>query len=130
MRQGILANKDMTREALIAKAHLKSPTWPEEELCPWADSKLRVSPNLAELQFGQLGGTSIWEDLANITCPVLLITADPDKGSIVTPETALKAMQIASTLKVVRIHGAGHNIRREGFMAYMQAVQEFLASIA
>jgi N-formylmaleamate deformylase len=130
MRQGILANKDMTREALIAKAHLKSPTWSEEELGPWADSKLRVSPNLAELQFGQLGGTSIWEDLAKITCPVLLITADPDKGSIVTPETALKAMQIASTLKVVRIHGAGHNIRREGFMAYMQAVQEFLASIA
>jgi pimeloyl-ACP methyl ester carboxylesterase len=130
MRQGILANRSMTREALIARAHQQSPAWSEDELGPWADSKLRVSPNLAELQFGQPSATSIWEDLAKITCPVLLITADPDKGAIVTPETAQKAAQAAPTLKVVRIQGAGHNIRREGFAAYMQAVRNFLTSIA
>ncbi len=130
MRQGILANRGMTREALIAKAHQQSPAWSEDELGPWADSKLRVSPNLAELQFGQPSATSIWEDLAKITCSVLLITADPDKGAIVTPETAQKAAQVAPTLKVVRIQGAGHNIRREGFAAYMQAVRDFLTSIA
>ncbi|HEY3341802.1 MAG TPA: alpha/beta hydrolase, partial [Anaerolineae bacterium] len=130
MRQGILANRGMTREALIAKAHQQSPAWSEEELGPWADSKLRVSPNLAELQFGQSGGDSIWENLSKITCPVLLITADPDKGSIVTSESAQKAAQTAPTLKVVRIRGAGHNIRREAYAAYMQAVREFIASLA
>jgi pimeloyl-ACP methyl ester carboxylesterase len=129
MREGIMANRGMTREALIAKAHQQSPLWSEEELGPWADSKLRVSPNLAELRFGQPGAATLWEDLAKITCPVLLITADPDKGAIVTPETAQKAAQIASSLTVVRIPGAGHNIRREGFAAYMQAVRTFLASI-
>ena len=130
MREGILANRSMTREALIAKAHQQSPAWSDEELGPWADSKLHVSPNITGLRFGQPGGTTIWEDLAKITCPVLLITADPEKGAIVTPEMAQKAAQVLPSLKVVRIGGAGHNIRREGFTAYMQAVREFLATLA
>jgi pimeloyl-ACP methyl ester carboxylesterase len=130
MRQGIMANRAMTREALIAQAHQQSPLWSDDELGPWADSKLRVSPNLAALQFGQPGATNLWDDLAQLTCPVLLITADADKGAIVTPEIAQKAARIAPTLQVVHIQGAGHNIRREGFTPYMQAVRAFLASVA
>ena len=128
MRQSMMAYKSMSREALMAMCRQQSPAWGEEELSPWADAKLRVSLNLVDAVNQKSTAVSIWEALPKITCPVLLITADPDKGAIVTPEIAQKAAQAAPSLRVVHIQGAGHNIRRERFEAYMQVVREFLTA--
>lgn len=68
------------------------------------------------------------ELLPRITCPVLLITADPELGAIVTPEVAAEAQRLLPSLWVVRLRGAGHNIRREQFQGYLQAVQAFLSA--
>ena len=46
LRQGIIELKRKTREELIAHARSGSPTWPEAELGPWADAKLRFSFNI------------------------------------------------------------------------------------
>ncbi|MGH2460945.1 MAG: alpha/beta fold hydrolase [Chloroflexota bacterium] len=126
MRKNAAERKAMTREALIALGRQQSPTWAEEELGPWADAKLRVSLAFS----GGLRGPErqAWQDsLRKISCPVLLITADPEKGSIVTPETAQEAARLLPSLKVVRLRGAGHNIRREQFDGYLAAVRAFLA---
>ena len=61
-----------------------------------------------------------------ISQPTLLVTADPDKA-IVTPEIAQQAVAMNDKIQWVRIEGAGHNIRREQFEAFIQAVGEFLA---
>ena len=129
MRQSILENKAMSRDALIKMIHERSPSWSEDELGPWADSKLQVSLNFAD-RMGKhpISGTP-WDDLVKITCPGLLITADPEKGAIITPEIAQKAASLLPSLTVVRISGAGHNIRREAFGPYMAAVKEFLARV-
>ncbi len=119
----------MTREELVEMIHQQSPTWPEDELGPWADSKLQVSLNFVEAMRKRPMPAAPWDDLAKINCPVLLITADPEKGAIITPEAAEKARKALPSLVVVRIPGAGHNIRREAFGPYMNAVKEFLKGV-
>ena len=125
-RKENLEHKAMTRQALMALKNQQSPIWPADELGPWADSKQRVSLAFMDaIQNCQPIG-SPWELLAKIACPVLLITADPAKGAIVTPGAAQKAAGMLPSLEVAQIPGAGHNIRRENFPAYMKAVMEFL----
>ncbi len=117
--------KRKTREELIAHARAESPTWPEAEHGPWADSKLRLSFNV--LRRGKMTPID-WPALIRcITCPTLLITADTDKGAIVPPEAAAMFQTLVPQAKVVHIPGAGHSIRREQFARYMEVVKAFLA---
>jgi len=68
------------------------------------------------------------EQLRRVRVPLLLITSDPDRGGIVTPEAAQEAQRLLPSLKVVRLQGAGHNIRREQFDGFVACVREFLAA--
>ena len=127
MRQSAAERKAMTREEIIAAGMKECPSWADEEFGPWANSKQRVSLNL-------FGGTLVssdqqpWEDgFKRITCPTLLITADPAKGAIITPAVEQMAARSLPSLKVVNLSGAGHNIRREEFDGFMDAVRAFLA---
>jgi N-formylmaleamate deformylase len=124
-RAEILSRKARTRQDLIASCREDHPTWPEAELGPWADSKLQLSPHVVNRR---LPPPMHWSEVvAKIACPALLITADPQAGSIVTPQIAQEAVEMNANVRVVHISGAGHNIRRELFGPYMQAVVEFLA---
>ena len=126
-RNRILEAKSQTRDALIAYCRAESPTWAEAELGPWADSKQQVRLNVLQLV---TDSRTPWQETARrITRPVLLITADPDAGAIVTPEIAQEAAGLWQTGKVARIDGAGHSIHREQFEPYMQAVTGFLAKV-
>ncbi|MBW2622103.1 MAG: alpha/beta hydrolase [Deltaproteobacteria bacterium] len=113
-------------EEVVQQGRENSPAWSEKELVPWAESKLLFDPAV----FSGLspGGSSYQKVVPHITCPILLITSDPDKGGIVSPETAEHASTLwgkDSLSEWVRIEGAGHNIRREQFEAYMSAVLNF-----
>jgi pimeloyl-ACP methyl ester carboxylesterase len=119
--------KAMSREQLMALGREQSPAWDEVEFGPWADSKQRVSERFLTAPWSPF--REPWQaTLAKITAPTLLVTADPDKGGIVTPEVAAEAARILPKLQVVRLSGAGHNIRREQFTAFVAAVQSFLRS--
>ena len=124
-RAAMAANKDKTVEELIALCRQQHPNWDETELRPWAESKQQVSPHAA----GFAGGArAAWQETARaIRCPGILITADPALGSIVTPEVAAEAVTLWRQGRVVNLPGAGHNIRREQFAPYLQAVRQFLA---
>ena len=127
VRQSLLKYKAMSREELVEMIHLQSPSWQKGELGPWADSKLRFSFNI--LTADEPAAVDWPATVRRITCPALLITADPEKGAIITPDVAQKAVQALPSLRVVRIQGAGHNIRREAFEPYMEAVKNFLAEV-
>lgn len=114
-----------TREEIMAIGRAQSPTWPEEEFGPWADAKLQLRPQA--MAVGSRPRPPWREVFARVRCPLLLLIADNDKGSIVTPENAAEAARINPLVKVVHIPGAGHNIRRENFSAFMEAVRAFLA---
>ncbi|MCX6043905.1 MAG: alpha/beta hydrolase [Chloroflexi bacterium] len=125
MRASIVALKRKLREELIADQRAATPGWSAAELEPWADSKLRLSFNV----INRIGGGNVdWPALVQrITCPVLLITADPARGAIVTKETAIALQALAPQTRVVHIPDAGHRIRRDQCAPDMEAVRAFLA---
>jgi pimeloyl-ACP methyl ester carboxylesterase len=128
MRDNMLAMQKMTRDEIIALGHKQSPLWSDEELGPWADSKLQV--NAAGM--GRYSPRADnWRDLfARVQCPVLIIRADNDKGSMVTPELAAEAARLFPNVEIAHVPGAGHNVRRENYPAFMAAVTEFLLKTA
>jgi pimeloyl-ACP methyl ester carboxylesterase len=125
MRVGIIERKRKTREELIAHAHSQSPTWSEAELGPWADAKLRFSFNV--LIASEPAAVDWPGTVRRIVCPALLITADPALGALVTPESAAALQVLAPQVRIAHIAGAGHSIRREQFVRYMETVRAFLA---
>jgi len=126
MRRDVAERRARGREGIIASGRQQHPDWAEEEFGPWADAKLQVSDKFSGAM--RLPERPDWRELLpKVTCPVLLITADPDRGGIVTPEAAEEAQRLLPSLKVVHIQGAGHNVRREQFDAYLRAVRAFLA---
>jgi N-formylmaleamate deformylase len=124
MRDRITGLKTKTREELIAAQHADTPGWSEDELGPWADSKLRLS--LSVLQRGAAPAVEWPALLRGITCSALLIIGDPTRGAIVS-ETDAEALQaLVPQVRVAQIAAAGHSIRRDQFDRYIQVVREFL----
>ena len=113
-----------TRGEVLEQGHADNPTWSDAELEPWSHAKL--SFNLNALNRDGAGEVDWEEILGNITCPALLLYADPARGGGVTAERAAEMQQLVPQLQAVHIAGAGHNIRREQFAAYMEAVGNFL----
>jgi N-formylmaleamate deformylase len=128
MRERALTCKGKTREELIAGQRAEQPDWSDTELEPWADAKLRFSPNVLSV-FGRDTAAGVdWPVvLRRITCPALLITGDPEHGAIVTDESAAVLEALVPHLQITHIPGAGHSIRRDQFGRYMEVVRGFLA---
>lgn len=123
-RAQIVKQGQMSIEELIALCREQSPSWQEDELAPWALSKQQLSPNVAG---GWETKPKPWTEIASaIVVPTLLITADTEKGGIVTQELAEAAQALNNRIEVVHLPEAGHNIRREAFEAYVEAVRAFL----
>jgi pimeloyl-ACP methyl ester carboxylesterase len=128
IRQTVLDAQANGLEATISRGRAASPTWADEEFEPWAEAKLHVSRPFLDHLVGR-PMTPEWRELvARVTCPVLLITADPERGGIVTPAVADEARQLLPSLQVAHLSGAGHNIRREQFAPFVRTVRAFLAA--
>jgi pimeloyl-ACP methyl ester carboxylesterase len=110
---------------IAAMGRQQSPTWDEIEFGPWARSKQQLSPHA--LGLGARERAHWTEIVPKITCPTLLLTGDPTRGAIVSAETARQVAERNPLVEVVQLEGAGHNIRRERFDGYVEAVTRFLA---
>jgi pimeloyl-ACP methyl ester carboxylesterase len=131
MRDGFMALKRKTRDELLAGKRAQEPGWSDEELRYWADAKQRFSPDVLKvLNRDNPLGVDWQAILPRISCPALLITADPDLGAIVTEGSAASLRALVPQLDVVRIPEAGHSIRRDQFERYMAVVRRFLAAHA
>jgi pimeloyl-ACP methyl ester carboxylesterase len=119
--------KHKTRAELIAQQRAATPGWSEAELEPWADAKLRVSPNVLDIFDGRTATSIDWTALLpRITCPALLITGDPVRGAIVTEHAAHALQTLVPQLHVAHIADAGHSIRRDQLDQYQEVVRAFL----
>jgi pimeloyl-ACP methyl ester carboxylesterase len=122
--------KRKSREQLIADARQKNPDWPEAELGPWADAKLRFSPNVFMIFHPRTRAMRDWPAvLRGIACPALVITADPERGAVLKADGLAALQSLAPSAQVAHVPGAGHNIRREQFARYLDAVRGFLSNL-
>jgi N-formylmaleamate deformylase len=117
----------LSLEEVIEQNRAEHPTWPEDVLRTWCAAKKQLDLHFFEILRDNLMG---WQEIVQaITCPTLLIIADPDKGGITTLETAQAAAEINSLISVVHIPNVGHHIRFANYDAYMDAVRKFLRGI-
>ena len=109
----------------IARCRANEPDWPDDELEPWAVSKAQLNPHLFDLPFQE--PTPLTDALAEITCPVLLIHGDTDRGSLISPEYADRCAEAAAgDFRAVHIAGAGHSVRRDNRPQYVAELTTFL----
>jgi len=112
-------------------ARIASPGYPDDEIIPWVNSKKMLSADflhsMASLGFDT---ATPFDVIRQIRVPVLLITGDKARMSIVSPESAQKAASINDKVRVIHLEGASHDIRRTRFDGYMPALKDFLKDVA
>lgn len=114
----------MTREQIVEYGRGNNPTWNDEELWRWSLGKTLVSPHVVKDPSRLINE---WRAVVpRITCPTLLVTANPVRGGIVTPATAAEITGNHANIQVAYLEGAGHNVRRDQSAAYIAAVRPFL----
>lgn len=117
---------DMSDDDIVAGGRKTNPGWHDDEFPAWAASKQRLGPDAVEA----LAPTDWRASVAEVKCPALLIHGEPERGGIVTPEIADEIVTLNPLISKTQIIGAGHNIRREGLDAYVDAVRRFLSEPA
>jgi N-formylmaleamate deformylase len=120
--------REHTLEDVIAEGRKENPRWSEAEIVPWAKAKTQFDPTLFSRL--QLDSPTYEELVPQIQCPTLLITSDGGLVSADVARNALKLWKSTKPFRWVRIEGAGHNIRREQFEAFIEAVNRFLQEIS
>lgn len=114
----------------IRLARKASPTYPDDEIKPWINSKKRLSFDfLNSMTSMEMGLSDPFEVFKKITVPVLLFIGDREKMSIVSLEAAYEAARVNDKVQVVHLEGASHDIRRTRFDGYMPALKKFLEYI-
>ena len=124
-RADVIRRQSQTREVIIVEGRAQSPAWADIEWDPWIDAKRQVSQRYFD--FLSRGLPTPWQETVGaITCPTLLITGNPALGAIVTAETAQAVVELCPKVQVAHLDRAGHNVRREQFEKYLEAVRQFL----
>lgn len=120
----------LSREERLANVRKENPGWAKEDIEPWVDAQSQFHLGVldpAVSDFIVSGQQRPWREvLQQISCPVLLVRAEPGRGAIITAEQAQEAARLARDLHIVHISNAGHNIRRDQYEPFMQAVTTFL----
>ena len=121
------SNKRKTQADLLKEVEHNIPGWDQSEFEPWVNAKLRYSPYIVQM----VSPTDLPMDyptlFKNIKCPLLLITGEPEKGAILNASDIDYLQKAIPFIKSTHILGVGHNIRREKFQDFLQAVRRFLA---
>jgi pimeloyl-ACP methyl ester carboxylesterase len=123
-RAGAAVNRQKSIEQLIERNRQESPAWPEAERLPWAQAKQQFS--LTVFDEGPIDLALAKQTISQIICPALLLTADLDRGAMYPAAAADALVASLPSARHVHIPGAGHNIRREQPVAFLQAVRSFL----
>jgi pimeloyl-ACP methyl ester carboxylesterase len=125
-KKEVVHNRSRKQEELISACRRQSPWWHDSEVAPWAASKLLVSPDV--FNTAPLATSDWWRQLEKITCPLLIISADVNRGALVSEASAEYLREnLPDNATFVRLPGAGHNVHREQFERYMSLTTDFFA---
>jgi N-formylmaleamate deformylase len=112
----------------VRMARKANPSYPEDEILPWVDSKRRQSFDfLNSMKMEMFNSPDPLAPIRKVKVPILLFIGDREKMSIVSKETAQEAARVNDRVQVIHLEGASHDIRRTRFDGYMPALTKFLA---
>jgi N-formylmaleamate deformylase len=118
-------------DELLAQYRKDHPNWPEELVRPMCESKKQLDPTVLDIMTDRMHSQEVnWlTTLQNITHPMLVFTADPELGGIVTPEVVAKVRQLNPSVTIANIPDVGHLIRFDNYTAYMDVLRAFLKQV-
>ncbi len=123
------SNKRKTYQDLLAEAR-NNPSWAEEEIEPWINSKHRYSPNASQMiRLPDLVSLDYPHLLKQVSCAALVLHAEPSLGAILTEEDITELKSFIPQLQSAYIPGAGHSIHREAYGAYLNVLRRFLSQL-
>lgn len=110
-----------------AHGRARHPRWDAADLQPWSTAQTRLDPDVVDW-FASWRTRNAWrEHVSALRVPGLLLIGDADPATVaVLPAMATEAQQRWPQLQVQRITGAAHDIRRDQFDPFMQALTAFL----
>jgi len=117
----------MSLEDIIKDGKKMDPSWIDEDRLAWAKAKQQFDASLFERMV--INPRSYDEQVVGIKCPTLLIIAEQGIVSQDTAQNAAKLWKSQQPFKWVQIKGATHNIRRDNFNDYRDAVLSFLNAL-
>ena len=113
---------EMSDDEILEMGKKQHPEWRADEFPAWVQSNRQVGEKaLAGLKYGDWN-----ENVARIQCPALLIYADGEGDGMLKQPVVDKILNDNNCFSASHIPDAGHNIRREQFDLYMEAVKAFL----
>ncbi len=118
-----------SRDELRAAIQKNNPQVPTEWLDPLTDEMFRLDPAFLPFvtQWGIIHtGMDFPAALAAITCPLLLMQADPAKGAALADEDAALVQRLVPQTRLVLFPGASHGIHSEQPTQYLAALEGFL----
>jgi pimeloyl-ACP methyl ester carboxylesterase len=117
-----------TLEELLVENRRDHPGWSEEMVRLLSESKKQLDPTIVDTMLDRARSEEWnWQtNIQNITQPMLLLTANPQLGGIVTPEVVAKVRQLNPRVTIVTVLDVGHLIRFDNYTAFMQALRAFL----
>jgi N-formylmaleamate deformylase len=123
--------RNHTLEELLVGYRKDHPDWPEELIRPMCESKKQLDPTFVDNMADRMPPQDVdWlSTIGNITCPMLLFAADPERGGIVTPGVVAKVRELSPKATVANVPDVGHFIRFDGYAAFMYALRAFLKQV-
>jgi pimeloyl-ACP methyl ester carboxylesterase len=125
--QWLVGLRKLKLEDIVAENRKIDPQWPEAERLPWARAKQQFDETLFKKMI--VNPQAYDEIILKIRCPTLLIIAEHGIVSKKTAQNAAKLWKSKQSFKWVQIKAATHNIRRDNFPDYKNAVLSFLKTL-
>jgi pimeloyl-ACP methyl ester carboxylesterase len=127
-----LIDEGLSKEELISRLRIENPNEPEW-MAPWkadclTQMDLEILRTTAEGKY-KSGGDPV-DTLAKITCPVLVVQADPTAGGILPDDYLASVLPDRDDFSAIKIEGAGHNINRDQPEKMLEVVEPWLAAQA
>ena len=123
--------RNQTLEELLVAYRKDHPDWPEELLRPMCEFKKQLDTTVVDTMSKRLHleRTNWLVTIGSIPHPMLVFTADPELGAIVTPQAAAKAQELNPNVTLVHVPNVGHLIRFDNFPVFMNALRRFLKEV-
>lgn len=117
-----------TLEELLVQYREEHPTWPEVLVRQMCESKKQLDPTILDTLAERMQHErSSWQTtLQTIKHPMLIFTANPELGALVTPEAAARIRELNPSVTLVNVPNVGHLIRYDNYQAFMDHLRAFL----